>query len=85
MSKKHAPKKIQKNIEYEDFVNYLHSPKRLILTNLLAGIFRGIGGVLGATLVVALLFYVLNIFVDFPLIGQYFEDLKNILDRATQV
>lgn len=77
-------KKNNKNIEYEDFINYLHSPKRLVLTNLLAGIFRGIGGVIGATLVVALLFYILNIFVDFPLIGQYFEELKNILDRATQ-
>lgn len=77
-------KKNSKNIEYEDFINYLHSPKRLVLTNLLAGIFRGIGGVIGATLVVALLFYILNIFVDFPLIGQYFEELKNILDRATQ-
>ena len=80
MNKQKEPK----NIEYRDFINYLHSPKRLMLTNLLAGIFRGIGGVIGATLVVAILFYLLNIFVDFPLIGQYFQDLKDILDRATQ-
>jgi len=78
-------KKTTKHKEYEDFVNYLHTPKRLIVSNLLAGIFRGIGGVIGATFVVAILVYLLNIFVDFPLIGEYFQDIKDILDRATQV
>lgn len=80
-----SSKKQTKHKEYEDFVNYLQTPKRLIVSNLLAGIFRGIGGVIGATVVVAILVYLLNIFVDFPLIGQYFQDIKNILDRATQI
>jgi hypothetical protein len=84
MTKQKTDTKTPQNHELADFMNYIQSPKKLILSNLLAGIFRGIGGVIGATLVVALLVYLLNVFIDFPLIGQYFQDIKTILETATQ-
>ena len=66
-----------------DFVTYLHSPKKLIWTNFVAGMFKGLGILVGMTVMVAVLIWILNQIVDFPLIGQYFEDLKNILESAT--
>ena len=39
--------------------------------NFLAGIFRGLGAVLGASMVVALILWLLTLTQSFPLIGQY--------------
>lgn len=71
--------------EINELLNYLKSPSKIIFNNLLAGIFRGVGTMIGVTLIFALLIYVLNFFVDFPLIGEYFESLKNILENQPQV
>ena len=63
-----------------DFVRYLHSPWRIVWANLLGGVFRGLGIIIGMTLVFAILIWVLGKFVDFPLIGRYFLELKNMLE-----
>lgn len=74
-------KKIRVN-DLEEFVTYLKNPRSIILHNLLAGIFHGIGGAIGATLILAGLVYLLNIFIDFPLIGTYLGDIKQILESS---
>lgn len=60
---------------FHEFVQHLHSPWRIMWTNFLAGVFRGLGILLGMTVVVGLLIWTLTKMIDFPIIGQYFEIL----------
>ncbi len=72
--------KVLKGAGLRDFVRYLHSPWRIMWANFLGGIFRGLGIIIGMTLVFAILIWFLGKFVNFPLIGQYFLELKTILE-----
>ena len=49
--------------------------------NFLAGIFRGLGIIVGMTVVFAFIIWLLTNLVDFPLIGQHFVELKNLLEQ----
>ena len=62
------------------FVAYLSSPWRIMWLNFLGGVFRGLGVIIGMTIVFAILIWFLGQFVDFPLIGSYFLDIKNLLE-----
>ncbi|PID70702.1 hypothetical protein CSB37_01295 [bacterium DOLZORAL124_38_8] len=75
--------KLFEELGFVEFARYLKSPKRIFFSNFLAGIAKGLGIVVGMTIVVALLGWILSYLVDFPLIGEYFEDLKNILETAS--
>ena len=68
--------------ELEDFLRYLNSPWQIVWRNLLVGLTRGLGAVFGATVVVGLAIWVLKIFVDLPLIGDYARDFR---DRVSEV
>lgn len=50
--------------------------------NFVRGIFFGLGSVLGGTVVIAILIWVLSWFVDFPLIGQYFQGLMHTVQQG---
>ena len=65
----------------DDFMAYVQSPWRIIWTNLLVGIFRGLGVAIGATAVLAFLVWLLSLAGSFPLIGQYARELN---DQITQ-
>lgn len=41
------------------------------------GVFQGLGGVLGATVVVALLLWVLSLFSELPLLGNLIDTFNN--------
>ncbi|MCF6190845.1 MAG: DUF5665 domain-containing protein [Cocleimonas sp.] len=60
----------------EYFIQYVSSPWRIIWVNFIAGIFRGLGALIGASIVLALLFWVLSKLVDVPLVGQYAKEVK---------
>ena len=62
-----------------EYMDYMSSPKRVIWTNLLAGIMRGLGFVLGMTVVVALITFIVSYMVAIPVIGEWFLWLKEIL------
>ena len=68
-------------IGFHYFVNYLQSPWRIIWTNFIAGIFRGLGILIGMTLVVAFIIWLLSQLVHFPLIGQYFKAILELLQE----
>ena len=70
--------------ELEDFMRYLHSPWRIIWRNLVVGLARGLGAVFGATVIVALAIWVLKIFIDIPLIGQYAKQVRVKVDEVAQ-
>lgn len=60
----------------EYFIQYVSSPWRIIWVNFLAGIFRGLGALIGASIVLALLFWVLSQLVNVPLVGEYAKEVK---------
>ena len=71
-------------LEIGDFIRYLHSPLRIIYTNFIAGIARGLGIIVGMTIVFAFLIWLLAGLVNFPLIGQYFHEIKQLLEAFSQ-
>ena len=68
-------KKMAREMEHTtiaDYILLLNSPKKLILTNLLAGVSRGVGIAIGFTLIASTIVYVLHWIVDLniPFIGN---------------
>jgi len=64
------------NDNLKEFIRYSSSPWRIVWTNFVAGIFRGLGTLLGASMVIALLVWLLTLFADMPLVGEYANDFK---------
>lgn len=58
-------------MKFSEYVSYMNNTKRLIGMNLVAGIFRGLGLTLGATVLVAAILFILGKMVDIPLIGEW--------------
>lgn len=58
-----------------DYIYVLHSTRRQIWSSFMRGAFAGLGGVIGATVGVAVLVGLLQLFGGAPVIGQFFQDL----------
>lgn len=56
--------------------------KILYRTAFMKGIFSGLGGVVGATIVVALLLWTLSLFSEVPFIGEITDSVKNTIDST---
>lgn len=65
-----------------DYVELLASTKKQIFLSFIRGIFTGLGTVIGATIVVSLLIYVLNWFGAVPVIGDYFSGTSDSIERS---
>lgn len=63
--------------EFQDIINNYSNPKRRFLTNFMAGLSRGLGLTVGTFVVLGLLGWMLSLFVNVPMIGDY---IKNLLD-----
>jgi hypothetical protein len=61
----------------KDYIYFLGSTKRQIWGALVRGIFTGLGGVIGATLFVALLLTILHYLGGAPFIGHYFKVISD--------
>jgi len=66
-----------------EYVDLLHSPKRLLLINFISGIARGLGIAVGFTILGALVIVVMRSLVDLniPVIGGF---IANIVDVVQQ-
>lgn len=81
--KKTLEEKIIKTFEIasiDDYVRYLKSPWRIMWSNLLAGISRGIGFILGVTVVLGAVVWFVAQMVDVPLIGEYFQTVEKSIN-----
>lgn len=85
MAKKPHPKKkpsyedlgkMLTNIYESGYLDYNQAYKMAFLK----GMVTGLGGVIGATVVVALLIWVLSLFDSLPLVGNIAEAFKNAMD-----
>ncbi|CAA6828076.1 MAG: Unknown protein [uncultured Thiotrichaceae bacterium] len=65
------------NETLKEFIRYSSSPWRIIWTNFVAGLFRGLGTIIGASVFIAFIIWVLTLFVDVPLIGEYAVQIKD--------
>lgn len=63
----------------ENFVLYVSSPWRVVWVNFVAGVFRGLGTVIGASIVIALIIWVLSLFTNLPLIGFYAQEVEDFV------
>ena len=64
------------NQALKEFIRYSSSPWRIVWTNFIAGVFRGLGAIIGASAFIALLIWILALFADIPLIGEYAAQFK---------
>jgi hypothetical protein len=65
-----------------DYIYVLHSTRRQIWSSFIRGVFAGIGGVLGATVGVALLVGILQLFGGAPVIGHFFHELGQTIEQS---
>ncbi len=68
-----------------DYIYVLHSTRRQIWSSFIRGVFAGIGGVIGATVGVAILVGVLQLFGGVPGgIGRFFQDLGQTIENRAK-
>lgn len=67
---------------FREYVDYMGRPWRSFWFNLLIGIARGLGFVIGATVVVAIVVWVISrILAQLPFVGEFFETLADFLSE----
>ncbi len=69
-----------------EYVDYLEHPGRLIWSNFLIGLARGLGGTVGLAIVLALLAFLVQklVLLNLPVISDFIADfLKTILDNIS--
>lgn len=61
----------------EEFIEYIRSPWKMLWPNFVAGVARGFGALVWATIVIGLVGWMLTILIDLPLVGQRLEPYVN--------
>jgi hypothetical protein len=78
-----------------EYMKYLQSPKRILWTNLNAGIAKGLGLTLGMSVVIGLAAWILTMMVQLPVVGEWaqaaqdymteFQESTNYSDEFAQM
>ena len=68
--------------DFRDIIENYMNPKKRLLTNFTAGLSRGLGMTVGTVLVLSLLGYILSLFVNMPLIGDYIAELQKYVNQS---
>lgn len=53
-------------------------------TSFIKGLFQGLGGAIGATILVALVVWILSLFSQIPLVGRFTNGLRSTVDSTQQ-
>ncbi len=72
---------IAKALEILFATDYI-SKKKLYLHNFLRGIVFSAGGVIGATLIIAVLIWILSVFDNIPVVGPLFEGTRESIQQS---
>ncbi len=69
--------------QIEALYNSVNPSKRVFYRMaFLKGVLGGVGGVIGATVVIALLIWVLSLFGDVPLIGNFVDAIRRTIENG---
>jgi hypothetical protein len=63
-----------------DYIYVLHSTKRQIYSSFMRGVFAGMGGVIGATVGIALLLGLLALLGGLPVVGHLFTQIGHSIE-----
>lgn len=82
--------KVSNNIErtqIADYVDLMNRPFKLLWRNLLAGVARGIGSVIGIAVFATLILYMLQMLgaLNLPIVGDYIADIVRIVQKQLDV
>lgn len=66
----------------ELFSDYYKNRAKVYKMNFIRGLFFGFGSVLGGTVVISLIVWLLSFFVDFWFIGEYLRQTQETLERT---
>lgn len=69
------------NLRLDQYIGTLLNRRRLMWINFLTGIMSGLGGAIGATLVLALLVYVLGKLEWIPIIGRWVTEILKVVHQ----
>jgi hypothetical protein len=64
-----------------EYLEYLQSGKRIMMTNFKAGIAKGLGLTLGMSLVLGIIAWVVALLVDLPVVGEYAREIENYMNE----
>ena len=62
-----------------EYIEYLQSPKRILWTNLNAGIAKGLGLTLGMSVVIGLVAWILTMMVQLPVVGEWAQQAQDYM------
>jgi hypothetical protein len=74
----------QKTLLEELFNDFYAERRKIYKVNFFRGIFFGLGSVLGGTIVLTIFIWILSLFVNFPLVGQYFQETQKTLQHTNK-
>lgn len=66
--------------DFKDILENYADPKKRLFTNFMAGLSRGLGLSVGTFVVLGLLSWILTLFVDLPMIGDYIKNLQDYIE-----
>jgi len=67
----------------QDYIYVLHSTKRQIWSSFVRGVFAGVGSIIGATVGVALIVGLLELFGGAPVVGHFFTTVGNTIESRS--
>lgn len=73
----------KKAVLEEVFNDLYESRSRIYKLNFVRGLMFGAGSALGGTIVLALVVWILSLFVNVPIIGDYFENAQQSIESTT--
>lgn len=75
------PKEVARALEVLFASDYI-DVRKLHIENFIRGMFFGAGGVIGATVFIAVILWFLSLFDTVPLVGPFFENLKTTIESS---
>lgn len=67
-----------------DYLQYLQSDKKILLTNFKAGVAKGFGITIGMTVVLGIFIWLLTKLIALPVIGEYFEQAERFIQEYSE-
>lgn len=67
----------------EDLFNNMYAQrKKVYKMNFFRGIFFAVGTIIGGTIIIALIIWILSLFVNLPVIGDYFKGVQQSIEQT---